>query len=144
MFKKEKEYNQPRHLKKHGPVEFTFQGTILHSYFLNGKNRDIDLAVIKILNTETSKVYYVAIAENRPLITLQMMINTNSLKPPFGEDDFQLQAEIYKKNLTSMIEEDGACRDSFEIVDMQRCNGDFTMKIYNKMMGEVLEGKTLS
>ena len=67
MFQKEKKYNKPTHLQKHGPVEFTFQGTVVHWYFLNGKNRDIDLAVIKILNTETKSVHYVAIAENRPI-----------------------------------------------------------------------------
>eukprot|EP00092_Neocalanus_flemingeri_P011063 GFUD01011911.1.p1 GENE.GFUD01011911.1~~GFUD01011911.1.p1 ORF type:complete len:347 (+),score=95.10 GFUD01011911.1:617-1657(+) len=133
MFAKEKEYNLPDHLRRHGPVQFTFQGTIVHSYFLNGKNRDIDLAVIKIKNTETKKVYYAAIAENRPLITLQKMKNMHSLRPPFCEEDFQLQSQIYKKNLTSLIEEDPACRDSFEIVDMQGGNGDFTVKIYDRV-----------
>ena len=135
MFQKEKKYNKPTHLQKHGPVEFTFQGTVVHRYFLNGKNRDIDLAVIKILNTETKSVHYVAIAENRPMITLQKMKNVHSLKPPFSEEEFQLQSEIYKDNLARLIEHDDICSDMFEIVDMQADNGDFTIKIYNKIMG---------
>ena len=135
MFQKEKKYNKPTHLQKHGPVEFTFQGTIVHRYFLAGKNRDIDLAVIKILNTETKSVHYVAIAENRPMITLQKMKNVHSLKPPFSEDDFKLQSEIYKNNLARLIEEDEVCRDMFEIVDMQADNGDFTVKICNMIVG---------
>ena len=135
MFQKEKKYNKPSHLQKHGPVEFTFQGTIVHQYFLAGKNRDIDLALIKILHTETKNVHYVAIAENRPMITLQKMKNVHSLKPPFSEDDFKLQSEIDKDNLAGLIEEDEVCRDMFEIVDMQESNGDFTIKIYNKIVG---------
>ena len=134
MFQKEKKYNKPKHLQKHGPVEFTFQGTIVHRYFLAGKNRDIDLAVIKILNTEKKNVHYVAIAENRPMITLQKMKNVHSLKPPFSEDDFKLQSEIYKNNLARLIEDDEDCRDRLEIVDMQADNGDFTIKIYNKIV----------
>jgi len=134
MFKKEREYNEPRHLEKHGPVQFTFQGTITREYFLNGKKRDIDLAVLKIRNTETMKVYYAVIAENRGLITLQKMIKSHSLKPPFLEEDFQLQSQIYKNNLDTLIQEDEACRDIFELVDMQDdCNGDFTVKIYNSV-----------
>ena len=135
MFQKEKKYNRPKHLQEHGTVQFTFQGTLVHTYFLNGKERDIDLAVIKILNSETRTVHYVTIAENRPLITLQKMKNIPSLKPSFGEDDFHLQSEIYKNNLAALIEEDRVCRDMFEIVDMQADNGDFTLKIYNKIMG---------
>ena len=135
LFKKEKKYNKPVHLHKHGPVQFTFQGTIVHQYFLNGKYRDIDLAVIKILNTETRDAHYVALAENRPLITLQKMKNVPSLKPPFSEDDFQLQSEIYKNNLARLIEDDEACKQLFEIVDMQADNGDFTVKIYNMIVG---------
>jgi len=135
MFKKEKKYNTPVHLNKHGSVQFTFQGTIVHPYFLNGKYRDIDLAVIKILNTETRETHYVAIAENRPLITLQKMRNVPSLKPPFSEDDFQLQSEVYKKNLTDLIAENKKCRDLFDYIDMQADNGDFTIKIYKKIVG---------
>ena len=135
MFQKEKKYNKPQHLQEHGKVQFTFQGTLIHKYFLNGKDRDIDLAVIKILHTETRTVHYVTIAENRPMITLQKMKNIPSLKPPFSEDDFQLQSEIYKKNLATLIKDDKDCRDMFEIVDMQVDNGDFTIKIYNKIMG---------
>jgi len=135
MFAKEKKYNTPVHLSKHGNVQFTFQGTILHKYFLNGKDRDIELAVIKIKNTETRKIHYVAIAENRPMITLQKMKNLPSLRPPFSEDDFQLQSEIYKKNLADLINKSKACKNLFEIVDMQADNGDFTIKIYNRIVG---------
>eukprot|EP00092_Neocalanus_flemingeri_P079472 GFUD01099001.1.p1 GENE.GFUD01099001.1~~GFUD01099001.1.p1 ORF type:complete len:107 (+),score=34.93 GFUD01099001.1:49-321(+) len=87
-------------------------------------------------NTETGLVYYAAIAENRPLITLQKMVNIHSLRKPFSEEDFKLHSEIYKKGLTSMIEEDAACQERFEIVDMQRDNGNFTMKIYNMVVAE--------
>jgi len=135
MFAKEKKYNTPVHLNKHGNVQFTFQGTIVHKYFLNGKDRDIELAVIKILNTQTREVHYVSIAENRPMITLQKMKNLPSLRPPFSEDDFQLQSEVYKNNLADLIDKSEACKDLFEIVDMQADNGDFTIKIYNRIVG---------
>eukprot|EP00092_Neocalanus_flemingeri_P034766 GFUD01037836.1.p1 GENE.GFUD01037836.1~~GFUD01037836.1.p1 ORF type:complete len:335 (+),score=78.64 GFUD01037836.1:152-1156(+) len=136
MFEMEREYNMPDHLRNHGPIEFTFQGCTQQPYFLNGKERVIELAVIKMRNTETGLVYYAAIAENRPLITLQKMVNIHSLKKPFSEEDFKLHSEIYKKGLTSMIEEDAACQERFEIVDMQRDNGNFTMKIYNRVGAE--------
>ena len=142
MFQKEKKYNKPTHLQKHGPVEFTFQGRIVHQYFMGGKNRDIVLAVIKIFNTQTKDGHYVAIPENSPMITLQKMKNVHSLKPPLSEEDFQLQSEIYKDNLARLIEEDEDCRDRFEIVDMQADNGDFTIKLYNMIVGTSLSRYT--
>jgi len=139
MVKKEKDYNSDTHLATHGHVEFTFQGTIHHSYFCNGKNRDIELAVIKIRNNQTNKVFYVPVAENRALITLQKMLGLTVLGWEFNEDDFQLQSEIYKKSLTSLVEEDSECNQCFEIVDMQRSNGEFPLKIYNLVATEVNE-----
>ena len=63
------------------------------------------------------------------------MKNLPSLTPPFSEDDFPLQCEVYKKNLADLIDKSGACKDLFEIVDMQADNGDFTIKIYNRIVG---------
>ena len=90
--------------------------------------------MIKILNTDNKNVYYAAIAENRPLITPQMMKNVHSFRPPFTEDDFQLQSDIYKNNLTDLIEEDEACQDMFEIVDMQKGNGHFAKGIHDRLV----------
>merc|ERR1712215_169560 len=92
MVRKEKDYNTDTHLATHQHVEFTFQGTIHHSYFCNGKNRDIELAMIKIRNTQTKEVFYAPVAENRALITLQKMLGLTVLGWKFAEDDFQLQS----------------------------------------------------
>ena len=83
-----------------------------------------------------------AIAENRPMISLQKMKNVHSLKPLFSEEEFQLQSEIYKNTLGRLIKEDEVCRDMFEIVDMQADNGDFTIKLYNMIAGTSLSRYT--
>jgi len=113
-------------------LEFTLVRSMHEPYTLNGRRRHKDLAVIKIRDRKNKKVFYVAIAENRPLLKLQEMARHCCFN--LSKEEFELQVEIYRNSLIKLIKEDSKCFNRFEIIDLQAKNHeDFQIKIYEQI-----------
>lgn len=113
-------------------LEFTLVRSMHEPYTLNGRRRHKDLAVIKIRDRQNKKVFYVAIAENRPLLKLQEMARHCCFN--LSKEEFELQVEIYRNSLIKLIKEDSNCFNRFEIIDLQAKNHeDFQIKIYEQI-----------
>jgi hypothetical protein len=76
---------------------------------------------------------YLIFAENRPLNTLYQMVDTPESQIGFSRSDFELQFDLYYRELKRLIEDDLECRDMIELFKYKdytrRRPGNFTNKM---------------
>lgn len=95
-----------------------------------GMDRRMQLEVLKSRKHPSSvDARYLAFAENRPLNTLYMMVAESCVK--FNKQNFNLQFQIYKRELGKLLDADPGCKDHFLILHYREGPGSFTKEINN-------------
>lgn len=99
-----------------------------------GMPRNMQLEVLKSRKiSENGEIIfnYLAFAENRPLKTLYMMVADPLMK--FSQHNFNIQFEIYKRELGKLLDADPKCKDRYLILHYRHLSGAFTKEI-NKLV----------
>ena len=82
---------------------------------------------------------YVIFAENRPLNTLYQMVDTPDSQISFGREDFELQFNLYYRELKRLIEQDEECKNKVELFlysdYTSNKTGNFSFNLKKKIRG---------
>jgi len=112
--------------KEEGSEHTLTKESISYEYFASsGRHRRAQLEVLKFRNK--GDVIYVAISENRLLKTFYQMLFEPCID--FRWENFQMQFNIYRRELARLLDEDESCREKWEMVHYTEEQGAFTQAV---------------